>query len=180
MCHVSACSIVSYSPFWPFAFPPFFPVFPSLFLSLTPSPAVLSLSLILLFHMATRPFLCVICPSFSALWWLPWCSQCHTMTTKSPALIFLLLFVCLDVLLFLFPAWPFNLDHLCSFEIHCCLRIHFPVLQNMLWCSFCFVLLDYVIPIYIYLHILLIDLNEYTTWLAGGYIETHRHVFSVR
>lgn len=97
------CTDVQLSASLPFGlcFPSLFPVFPSLFLSLTPCPAFLSLSVFLLFHTATRPFLCVLCPS-SAFWWLPWCSRCHNLTTKTCGFIFLLLFV--STSLFYFPS----------------------------------------------------------------------------
>lgn len=78
---VSAYSIVSHSPFSP---PSFlcFKVSSSLASLLLPCPIFLSLSLFLLFHMASRPFLCHLCPS-SALWCQP--SYCHADHNKDEA-----------------------------------------------------------------------------------------------
>lgn len=127
------CVLLSATLPFDLCFPSLFPVFPSLFLSLTPCPAVLSLSVFLLFHTTTRPFLCalsILLCSLIAVLMLP-VSHSHSTERQSPALIFLPLFVCLDVLLFLFQPALLILDNLCSLEICCSLNTHPPVLQNM-------------------------------------------------
>lgn len=100
---VSAYSIVSHSPFLPqLSLPPssVFKVSSSLPLSLTPCPISLALSVFLLFHMASRPFLSHLCPS-SALWCQPILS-CWPQQRQSPCSPFI--FLSLSVFLISFVS----------------------------------------------------------------------------